>query len=232
MTQTTNEQLILTYAVLTGLTPLIPVPFVDDLARTYFRRRLVQALAEAHGQNFVPGDVQILADEKGSSCLLGCLGTAFIYPLKFLFRKVFFFLEWKRAIDTASATYYHGFLLDYALQQNWIAPHGRHDSATVRAAIDDLIEQTDSSVINRAMRSAFAHSKGILRGAVTQMTAKLRGAGKQSTDVSSQLQNMESQEKDDVQGVVSDVQQALDKIPSQHFDDLRRKFAATLNESV
>src|SRR5436305_880777 len=45
-----SQRGLIAHAVLAGLTPLIPVPVVDDLAKNYFRRRLVRRLAEASEQ--------------------------------------------------------------------------------------------------------------------------------------------------------------------------------------
>jgi uncharacterized protein (DUF697 family) len=229
MPNTPNENIILTHAVLCGLTPLIPVPFVDDIARTYFRRQLVQKLAAARGQTLPAVDIQTLADEESKGCLRGCLGTALIYPVKFLFRKIFFFLEGKRAIDTASATYYFGFLADYALQNGWCAPD-KHSASQLRAAIDAVIEETDPSFINRAMRSAFAQSKNQLGAAVAQLTSSFRGANKTPAQVASTLEATQEQEKDGVQNVVNQAQQALNTVPESHFDTVRRRLAEKLSE--
>ncbi|HEY0072938.1 MAG TPA: hypothetical protein VGB77_02475 [Abditibacteriaceae bacterium] len=232
MPNTPNENIILTHAVLCGLTPLIPVPFVDDIARTYFRRQLVQKLAAAHGQALPTVDIQTLADEESKGCLRGCLGTALVYPIKFLFRKIFFFLEGKRAIDTASTTYYFGFLTDYTLQKGWCAPE-KHSPAQVRAAIDAVIAETDPSFINRAMKSAFAQSKNQLKAAVTQFTSSFRGGGSNTpAQVASTLEATQQQEKDDVQNVVNQAQQALNTVPESHFDALRRRLAQLLNEDA
>src|ERR1044072_3553735 len=44
------QHVLVTHAVLTGLTPLIPVPLVDDLVKNYFRKRLVRSLAASAGR--------------------------------------------------------------------------------------------------------------------------------------------------------------------------------------
>ena len=46
MPEAGNQKLIITHAVLTGLTPLIPVPIVDDLVKSYFQRRLVREVPD------------------------------------------------------------------------------------------------------------------------------------------------------------------------------------------
>src|SRR5207302_10353585 len=89
-----------TYSILAALTPLIPIPIVDDLVLAYLRRRLVRELAIAHARSLSGEDVAVLANER-VRYFTGCLA----YPLKVLFRKLFFFLEWKRAADVGAHTY-------------------------------------------------------------------------------------------------------------------------------
>src|SRR5258706_15664406 len=93
-----NQRLIVSHSVLAGLTPLIPIPIVDDLARVYFVRRLVRKLAAVHGCEVSYEEIKILADEPDSGCLRGCAMATLLLPFKLIFRKVFFFLEWKRAV--------------------------------------------------------------------------------------------------------------------------------------
>src|SRR5438045_2824658 len=107
---------LVAHAVLVGLTPLIPVPVVDDLAKNYFRRRLVRGLAAASGRALSDAEFAALLKERERGCLRGCLTAVVVYPLKATFRKVFYFLEWKRAVDLASRTYHFGYLVGYALR--------------------------------------------------------------------------------------------------------------------
>src|SRR5688500_5976683 len=107
-----RQNLLVTHAVLTGLTPLVPIPFVDDQIYAYFMRSLVQHLATSQGRTLSGSDITSLAAHPSRGCALGCLGSVLLYPLKRVMRKVFFFLEWKRAVDTISHTYYQGYLID------------------------------------------------------------------------------------------------------------------------
>jgi hypothetical protein len=140
-----NQRSIITHAVLTGLTPLIPVPFVDDLVKGYFQRRLVRSLAAAHGRELTPEEIATLTEDRRSGCTRGCLGQVFIFPLKMIFRKVFFFLEWKRAVDLTSHSYHQGYLLDYSLREGWLGqtPHAG-SAAAVRTAIDEVCREAPS----------------------------------------------------------------------------------------
>src|SRR5215207_10268319 len=112
-----SQHVLVTHAVLTGLTPLIPVPLVDDLVKSYFRKRLVRSLAAAAGRPLTDEESDALASEGEAGCLRGCATTVLVYPLKAVFRKVFYFLEWKRAVDLTSRTYHYGYLVGHALRR-------------------------------------------------------------------------------------------------------------------
>src|ERR671912_751047 len=101
-----SQRGLVTHAIFVGLTPLIPVPVVDDLAQAYFRRRLVRTLAASHGRTLSAEELDALTSEPGGGCLRGCAVQVVLYPLKKIFRKIFFFLEWKRAADLTSQTYH------------------------------------------------------------------------------------------------------------------------------
>ena len=102
-------------AVLVGLTPLIPLPFVDDLARVALRRRLVRGVAAEEGVDLAPAMVEALAGEPAGGCL-GTLPKLVLYPINKIFRKIFFFLEVKRAVDLVSTSWHYGWLLQVALR--------------------------------------------------------------------------------------------------------------------
>ncbi|HXG68373.1 MAG TPA: hypothetical protein VNO70_24980 [Blastocatellia bacterium] len=225
----TSQNLIVTHAVLTGLTPLIPIPLLDDLVKSYFQRRLTRKLAETRGQPLSEQDVKMLADDRGG-CLLGCFGTVLIYPVKKIFRKIFFILEWKRAIDTASRAYYHGYLMEYAFAQQWCAPAGPRSPAEVRAAIDLVLSQVNTSPVERAVGGVFRQSKSALKGAVNLLQRSLRRiTGKPSeNEVALAVESVEQEEERQVEGVVSRLQKAIESIPAEHFENLRAQFRIAL----
>ena len=65
--------------MLVGLTPLIPVPFVDDLVRGHLMRRMVRALAAERGRALSNEEVQALTEDRGG-CLAGCAGQFVVWP--------------------------------------------------------------------------------------------------------------------------------------------------------
>src|SRR5215208_8442527 len=133
-----QQHVLVMHAVLTGLTPLIPVPLLDDLVKSYFRKRLVRSLAAGAGRPLTDEELGALASEGEGGCLRGCVVSALVYPLKAVFRKLFYFLEWKRAVDLTSRTYHFGYLVGHALRRREGAPSllDAHGARAVNEAIE------------------------------------------------------------------------------------------------
>lgn len=224
-----DQTVIISGAILAALTPLIPIPLVDDLAKAHFRRRMVRKIAESHNVPLAPHAVPILADEPPGSCL-GCIGTAILYPLSKIFRKIFIFLEWKRAADTMSRTYYHGFLLSCAMEARRMAPVGSYSPSEVRAAVDSVLRQTDTSPLNAAVRGVFSQSRTTLRGAVAVLQKQLRPLAQLPTPgrVGDAIDSSQDQEDAMLVGVVSKLQESLATLPANHFLQLRARLLELL----
>jgi hypothetical protein len=112
MIPTTHQLLILTYAVLSGLSLLVPLPYLDDWLRNQLTRRMVRDLAKLNNLELTPEEIKILG-QGGDGCLAELLHGFIWGPVKRVVRDVVFVLEWRRAVNTVSQVYYEGFLLDY-----------------------------------------------------------------------------------------------------------------------
>lgn len=172
--QPLDTKLLFTHGVLTGLTPLIPIPYLDDFARKHFQRGMVAAMSEVNGVTLDKEQVKILADElpKGGCCLTGCLVQLTMMPFKKLLRKFFYFLEWKRAIDLTTRTLMHGYLVDYILKKGLWSPAHR-PAQEVREAIERVIKEVGSSPIEEAVREAFRGAGTLLRSLAGGLQAAL-----------------------------------------------------------
>ncbi len=230
--ETNNQRTIITHAVLIGLTPLIPVPVVDDLAKSYFQRRMVRSLAASHGRRLSDEEVSALAVDRGGGGCLGCLGLLILYPLKKIFRKIFFFLEWKRAVDLTSASYHHGFLVDYVLGE-WGAPGALGRSAVeVRDAIDAVCRETPIKPLESAVRATFRQSKNVLvsgAGLLERSLRRIRGKADEQ-EVARVVESVEAEEEREIESVVNRLQRGVESIPKSHFDNLRGQLAARLKK--
>jgi hypothetical protein len=163
-----HQAALVKYAVFVGLTPLIPLPFLDDLTQRYFERRLIGRLLREHQASPTDEHIDALAAPPPSphGAVLGCLLTALLYPIKKLFRKLFFFLEIKRALDLVSTTYSLGYALDHALGEGLYSAGGSRPPAELRQAIERVLSRVGTSPINLAVRGAFLASRGAIRASV------------------------------------------------------------------
>jgi hypothetical protein len=231
MPEGANQKLIITHAVLTGLTPLIPVPIVDDLVKNYFQRRLVRELTRVYAINLTEQDTRILADDTSSGCLAGCLGGALLLPFKLIFRKLFFFLEWKRAVDTVSRTFHQGYLLECALKEKWLP--GQRNATEFRAASDAVCREVGTGPIERAVSLTFSQSKTALKSAANLLKRSLGSiSGRPDAErVALAAEAVEDEEKREIEGVIGRLQQSIQKVPDAYFDNLRARLAAWLRVS-
>jgi hypothetical protein len=227
-----NQRSIITHAVLAGLTPLIPVPLLDDVLKNYFLRRMLRSLAQAHGVQLDAETIITLTKERGG-CARGCLGQVFVLPLKLIFRKIFFFLEWKRAVDLTSHTYHQGYLLDYALREGWLAgqPNANAGSAdAIGAAIEEVCREAPIKPVETAIKVAFKQSKSMLMAGARVLGHGLRQVTGRPDEkqLSEAVTSVNAEEQKEIEGVVSRLHNSIEAIPEEHFRYLRTRLAARL----
>ena len=223
---------LVTYAVLTGLTPLIPVPVVDDLVKGYFRRRLVRAQAAARGRALSEEEVAALTEEPSEGFWSGCAVQAVVYPLKKIFRKVFFFLEWKRAADLTSQTYHFGYLVGCALDAREGGPSllDAHGAARVGWAVAAVCREAPIKPIERVVGGTFRQSHKALGAAAAllgQSLRRLTGRAR-AAEVEEAIAEVEPREAREVEPVVSRLRAGLAAVPDEHFKDLRARLEEKL----
>lgn len=228
LSESGNQKLIITHALLTGLTPLIPVPIVDDLVKSYFQRRLVRQLTRVYAINPTEEDIRTLADDPSSGCLGGCLGGALLLPFKLIFRKLFFFLEWKRAADTVSRTFHQGYLLDCAMQLGWY-PNQRN-ATDVRLAIDAVCREVGTGPVERAVSVTLAQSRTTFISAANLLKRSLSSiSGRPDAErVASAAEAVEPMEEREMESVIDKLQKSIQSVPEGYFNNLRARLAAFL----
>jgi hypothetical protein len=235
-TEAGNQRSLVMHAILVGLTPLIPVPVLDDLTKNYFRKRLVRTLAASHGRSLSDEELNALATERERGCVSGCLLTALVYPLKSVFRKVFYFLEWKRAVDLTSRTYHFGYLVNYALQRGEERPSilDLRRAADVNEAIQAVCLTAPIKPVESAIGGTLRQSRRILRAAANLLATSLRRlTGRaRAEQVAEVIEEVESQEEREIEPVVGRMQRSIASVPEEHFRRLREQLDARLGLSA
>jgi hypothetical protein len=217
-----HQTQILTHAVLVGLTPLIPLPFIDDMVREILERRMVRVLASAHGLDLSPTDVRALADAPKESWLKGAAVSVLLLPARMILRKTFLVLQGKRIIDLASNCYHKGFLVDVAFADRWCAPVGPRPAHEVRRAIDAVCKEANTAPVEYALRTGFEQSRVALVTLVDVLRKRLGALrGQPAEPEVAAVVEEAAQDKGGVGGIVERVRRAVAEVPSEHFEDLR-----------
>ncbi len=171
---------ITTSAILAGICALSPVPFVDDLIIGAIRRHLVGRLFRARGLELSWGQRRALT-KTHRSLLLGCLLGVVVYPIRKIFRKVFYIFAVKEAVDVASHLMHQGLLVEYALASGRVVPS---TIGTDRAPLERLnrvihvtCEDVGTSPISQIFRRSFAGGRVFLGRMGVQVVRTLRALG-------------------------------------------------------
>jgi uncharacterized protein (DUF697 family) len=200
-----HSPVVLTFAVAAGLTPLIPVPFVDDVAKSLVQRRMVRELAERRGVLLTDSAVRALADDPPSPLATKVAVAVVIYPLKKIFKKTFLVLAGKDAIDTVSQTYHLGYLVELALEKRW---HEARSPERIRASITKACKEVGTSPVEKAIGAVYERS----RAALVTLARKVRGAEAPATDIQVDV--------NDAPGFFAELRAALANVPADHFSRL------------
>jgi len=220
-----TSTLLIGHSILVGLTPLVPVPILDDRLRSYFERRLTREIAARRGITLDEDDLRMVGEGPGQDFWAELRRGALLLPVRLLLRKVFLFLNVKRASDAASTTYNRGYLLDVALAAQAHPPHRRAEE--LRAAIDGTLLDTPHSPIGTAVRLSFEGSKALLRQALSGFVAVLRRLGGAPGEVDL-AQAVGAEESDVFAALVARVREAVEDVPAAHFQALEDRLLARL----
>lgn len=150
--------------ILVGASALIPVPFLDDWAKSALERRAFRLAAEREGLALTSEELDRLVQEPPSGCcLVGCLGKALLYPIKKLIRKILFFLEIKRAVDQSTNALAENWLFSLALRRGMWQPNGDLAQADMlRGVIERSCTVQGVKPLELAIGSTFRQAKGTL----------------------------------------------------------------------
>ncbi|RKH42733.1 hypothetical protein [Corallococcus sicarius] len=169
------------HAVAAGLTPLIPVPFLDDYALRQVREQAVRDQLKEKGLKAPDTAVAVLAGSHEARSLGGrlvsYLKAVALFPVRKVFRKVFFVLWVKDCVDLTSATLHHGYLLHHALERGDLDDASLQGDAPrkVQDAIIAACKEVDPRPINQALRRIFRSSRLLMAEATRALFDPKRG---------------------------------------------------------
>ena len=173
-----RDRILLTHTALVALTPLIPLPFVDDMAKSRLQRRMVRLLAQAYDLVLQPAELALLGDDQPGNVAGGIVKGLVLTPLRRMLLKTFMVLAGNKIAEVASRCYHRGFLTDRVFARGLCAPDGPHSAGAIREAIDEVMAAVPmaSSPVTAALRAGLSRS----RVALARLSKSLRAHGSES----------------------------------------------------
>lgn len=229
------------WSLLAGLTPLIPIPFVDDSVRDWTRRRQAAETFKRRGLKAAPWQLALLLgeDEKGS-LTQGCLRWTLIFPalklfyylLKKVFRKVVIFLLLNDCATRFSSSFQEGFLLERAasiglLDAEALAAEDGFRLTQARWAVRETCREVDPRPVRKLARGLFAGSRQLLSEAAGRLGSLFRRGRPQAAAEGADGERIESEEEKMLGGFLDRLTAAL-----WHEEGYRVHLAKVFDEMV
>jgi len=152
-------------ATCAGLSVLIPLPLVDIVFETLFRRRIPASISKARGREVSPGTMSGLSRPvNGMLSWSGCLAVPFKvlrYVLRRLWRKIIYILAVKDATAALTEYWHRAFLIDHMLRAGHLDPKVDTDLA-IRIFRQVLLE-VDPSPLTELARQTVANVRHVFR---------------------------------------------------------------------
>jgi hypothetical protein len=145
--------------LLVGLSPLIPIPVVDDLVTAALCRWRVKYLAAQYGLTLSKEEVKSLADLQQIGCLSGAFQRVVGYLVKEFFQNLLFWLEAGRVFNLLSLSYYDGVLLDYALAEGLYQPGNPAEAKRLRNNILHVRKDANFRQLRELLKNSSSHSR-------------------------------------------------------------------------
>lgn len=170
-------------ATCAGLTPLLPLPFVDLIFETVFRRRMPGTTARVRGRSLAGGAAPALSRGTGQlfsveGCLKMPLGVI-RYVLRRLWRKLVYVFAVADAATLTSEYWHRAYLLDHLIRAGHAGPEV--DWARASRVFDTVMREADTGSLMGLARQTAANAHRIVR---TLVRARRRGAAGETESLS------------------------------------------------
>lgn len=165
-------------ATLAGLSVLIPLPFVDGLFESFFRRRMLGTIATRRKETLAESAPSVINGDKRTiwQRALGCLFFPFWFTFQLvakLSKKLLYFLTVKSAVDALNYYWQRAFLIDHMVREG----HLSADEVTLFSA-DSALE----TVLATHVRSPLTELAREIVGSPARIWRSLRHARKGQED--------------------------------------------------
>jgi hypothetical protein len=227
---------VLYHSILIGAALFVPIPLLDEKMAIFLWKHMVSDLAKIHNRTLTKDQVITLSYQSRFALSEGCL-LLLGQLIKSIFRTVFFFLEWRKAINLATDAYYSGYLLNELFAYEGFDPA---KSARYAIAMQKAKQGVNTKLVQGVFRSHFRSSKGVLLSLGKWLSSITVGYAKDSwarrrkkkTDgaTEEQMENFFEMHRSRFQELLKDliasVQTGIGALPQEHFEELRERLFA------
>ena len=224
---------ILYHSILIGAALFVPIPLLDERIAIYLWKRMISELAKSHNRTLTKDQVITLSYQSRFALSEGCL-LLLGQLIKAIFRTVFFFLEWRKAINMATDAYYSGYLLNELFAYDGFDPA---KSGQYVIAMQKAKQGVNMKLVQGVFRAQFRSSKGVLLSLGKWLSSITVGYAKDSwarrrkknTDgaTEQQMENFFEMHRSRFQTLLKDlidsIQTGIGALPQEHFEELKNK---------
>lgn len=221
---------LLAIMVMVGASALLPVPFLDDVAKGYLERRMLRTIASKEAMTLTSEEVDRLTQEPSKGCcLVGCLTGAVIYPVKRLLRKLLFFLEIKRSMDQASTALAESWLFWLALRRGFWSP-GRDiaEADRLRTVIEAACNSQGVKPLETALRHAFGGAKGTLKELAARFGGKTLS---DKAQLEAAVRSLETEEGERLAKLSKSLKAALSEVGESYLRRFAEEFERQMEQA-
>ena len=149
--------------LLVALTPLIPLPFLDEVVRAGLLRRSFRLVADSEGVALPKASLRWLAAER-EGCIRGCITVALLWPLKKFFKTMLYFLTIKECLDWMAEASIRTEMVRLSCVDG-ILPH---DPKGARVLMTEVLKAHECSPVMRLLRREVPTIQDIPQGTFSE----------------------------------------------------------------
>ncbi len=218
-----DDDLLLTHAALVALTPLVPLPFVDEMARRHLERRLLRELARRHTVVLSEADIELLTASTEGFLDGKAIGRRLLLmPFKWVFKRVLLALRGKAIIEAASLALHRAALYDAALERDLVRIHGPD---RLREAVEATLKGVPiaTSPVTAAIKAGLTASQDALARGYDRLRRGVLSGG-----LDGAYDGAASAMRED--GGLAGLRRSLSARPREHLARLERDLLERLND--
>lgn len=233
-----TDSILLKHTFLIALAPVIPIPIIDELLLELLQRRMVSELAKCHLKEPLSRDVIRIFTHQDEGRLKR-MGFSWIMKylskmLKELLRDLFFVWDWIHGINSASHSWYYGYLLNLLFQSSAFDPRlaAHYDQCIMQAKKGMNLRFLRWALLKAIISSLFIGFQVLWWLTRTAWHYLFYSRKKKMAFLVNETDALQMEQAPHIRELLDKITQnftkGLGKLPKKHLDELRANFKTQL----